>query len=62
MNDSIDVISTQEAARLLTVSRATLFRLLKTGKLPSRKLGRRTLISRGDVQTLLAGLPERGAE
>ena len=43
--------------RLLSISRSSLYELMRRGDLPARKVGRRTLISLASLQALLAGLP-----
>jgi excisionase family DNA binding protein len=47
--------SIREAARLCGVSRATLYRLLKEGKIASVKIGSRRLIRDDQINALLAG-------
>lgn len=54
-------LSPEEAARLLGLGRTKLFELLQSGKLRSRKIGRRTLILRTDLQDFLVQLPTVGA-
>jgi excisionase family DNA binding protein len=45
-------------ARVLTgLGRTKLYELLKTGKLPAKKVGKRTLILRSDLEDFLASLP-----
>jgi hypothetical protein len=43
------------------LSRATVFREMKNGRLPARKVGARTLVLAGDWQTYLSSLPSRAA-
>ena len=47
--------SIREAARMCGVSRATLYRLLKEGKIASIKIGSRRLIREDQLNALLAG-------
>lgn len=47
-------VSVGEAARLLGVSRATTYKLVTAGILPSLKLGRRRLIRRCDIEAVLS--------
>lgn len=45
-----------EAAVMLGISRATLYREMQAGRLPKRKLGGRTLIATEDARAWLARL------
>jgi excisionase family DNA binding protein len=47
--------SIREAAHLCGLSRATLYRLLKEGKITSIKIGSRRLIRDDQINALLAG-------
>ncbi len=47
--------SVPEAAHMCGVSRATLYRLLKEGKITSIKIGNRRLIRDDQINALLAG-------
>jgi len=49
-----DVLSVEEAAQFLTISKTTLYTLLNSGALKSARLGGRRLIRRIDVDALLA--------
>lgn len=49
--------SPREACRLLTCGPTTLYALIRQRRLPARKLGRKTLILRADIDRLLADLP-----
>ena len=42
------------------VGRDKLYRLIREGKLPARKLGRKTLILRSDLEAFLESLPKMG--
>jgi excisionase family DNA binding protein len=56
--------SLADAASTIGVGKSTLHELIATGKLPVRKLGRRSLVLREDLKKYLQGLPvhgERGA-
>ncbi len=46
--------SMSEAARAVGLSQATLFRLVKDGKLETVKIGSRTLVTRVELERLLA--------
>jgi len=51
------VMSVAELLAVLPISRATLNRHFRSGRLPVRKLGRRTLVLRSDFDAFVAGLP-----
>ncbi len=51
------LLSVEEAAASLRVSRATLYNLLHSGAFSAVKVGRRTLISREALQAYVASLP-----
>lgn len=46
-----------EAARVLGISRAHVYRLIRSGDLRARKLGRSTLITRAELSAFVAKLP-----
>lgn len=48
--------SPADAAKAIGVSRSVIFGLLKLGHLPRRKIGRRTLILRADLDQYVASL------
>jgi excisionase family DNA binding protein len=51
--------SIAEAAEMIGVSRTTLYQLISDGLLPIRKLGKRSLIKREDLETLITkGTPQ----
>ncbi|APY15171.1 helix-turn-helix domain-containing protein [Brucella sp. 10RB9214] len=50
-------LSIAQAARFLGIGRSTLYNLIKNGRLPVRKLGKRTLILRDDIDQFVASLP-----
>jgi excisionase family DNA binding protein len=52
--------SLADAASAIGVGKSTLHELIATGKLPVRKLGRRSLVLREDLEDYLQGLPVRG--
>ncbi len=54
--------SPEEAAVAVDVGRSTMYEVLGTGDLPSRKVGRRTLILHDDLMAWLASLPVREIE
>ena len=62
MTDGALLISFQDAARLLSISRATLYTLHADGRLGPmvHKIGRRSLLNRAELeQWVSAGLPPR---
>ncbi|MFG1341380.1 helix-turn-helix domain-containing protein [Xanthobacter autotrophicus] len=48
-------------ALMLGVCRATVFNEIKRGNLEARKLGRKTIVTRGAAKAYLANLPARSA-
>lgn len=50
-----------ESAELLGISRSTAYELVRTGDLPSLRLGRRIVIVRRAIESLLAGTPSGSA-
>ncbi|MBC8716796.1 helix-turn-helix domain-containing protein [Ochrobactrum sp. Marseille-Q0166] len=53
-------LSIAQTARFLGIGRSTLYNLIKEGRLPVRKLGKRTLILRDDLDQFVASLPVKG--
>lgn len=49
--------SITDAAKAAGIGRTTLYSLIKTGKLPARKLGVRTVILADDLEALMRSLP-----
>ncbi|MDP8252602.1 helix-turn-helix domain-containing protein [Pseudochrobactrum saccharolyticum] len=56
----ISTLSIAQTARILGIGRSTLYNLIKDGQLPIRKLGKRTLILREDLDQFIASLPTKG--
>lgn len=52
-------LSIAETTRILGIGRSTLYNLIKDGRLPVRKLGKRTLILREDLNKFVASLPAK---
>jgi excisionase family DNA binding protein len=52
-----DAYSPEQAAIRAGISRATIFRLIKSKAIRSQKVGTRTLIRSADLQAFLDGLP-----
>jgi excisionase family DNA binding protein len=48
-------LSVQEAHGYARISRALLYQLIKAGKLKARKIGRRTLLCREEIDALIEG-------
>lgn len=57
-NESIPVIAltTEQVQEVCGIGRTRLYELLKSGELPARKLGKRTLILRADLEAFLTSL------
>ncbi len=45
------------AAQYVGVSRASIYRLIQRGELTPRKIGRRTVIARADLDRMIEGAP-----
>ena len=52
--------SPAEVESLLGLSRATIFRLLRAGRLEGKKIGSRTVITAAPIERLIDGLPSAG--
>ena len=53
--------SVEDAARITTCGRTSIFQAIKEGSLQARKFGRRTVILDEDLRAWLAALPKREA-
>jgi excisionase family DNA binding protein len=53
-------LSVKEACNLSSLGRTTFYKLLKSGKIPARKCGRRTIILRDELHHALKSLPRAG--
>lgn len=60
MMQDISTLSIAQTTRMLGIGRSTLYNLIKDGQLPIRKLGKRTLILREDLDQFIASLPTKG--
>lgn len=47
-----DFLNIQETCELLGISRMTLYRMIKDGRIPATKIGRRTIIARKNIDQL----------
>jgi excisionase family DNA binding protein len=54
--------SIPQALAKLGIGRDKLYGLIREGRLPARKLGRRTLIVASDLESFLQSLPRMGSE
>ena len=50
-------LSVEDAARIAGIGRSRIYEELKEGRLTARKVGKRTLILRTDLEAWLNGLP-----
>jgi excisionase family DNA binding protein len=53
--------SIPQTMHIIGIGRDKLYKLIREGKLPARKLGRKTLILAADLETFLESLPRMGA-
>jgi excisionase family DNA binding protein len=53
-------VSPTKGAKVMGISRSTLYQLLKDGELPLIKIGTRSLIRIADIENKLAELASRG--
>jgi hypothetical protein len=58
---SIEGLSIVAAAEIAGIGRTKIFEFIGTGALPARKVGKRTIILRGDLMAFLDELPRAGA-
>ncbi len=61
MNTDIELpregLSVSEACRVSGIGRTKIYEAISEGRLKARKLGKRTLVLRGDLQAFLDNLP-----
>ena len=62
MAESKVAYSVNEACVLVGMCRDAIYGAIRTGKLPARKFGKRTLILDEDLRTFLRSLPRFGGE
>jgi excisionase family DNA binding protein len=53
-------VSVAEVMALTGICRDKVYQLIRSGQLPARKLGKRTLITAEDLQAFLRALPTNG--
>ena len=53
--------SIPEVMCVLGLCRDSVYKLIREGRLPARKIGRRTVVLETDIQAFLEGLPRLGA-
>jgi excisionase family DNA binding protein len=59
--NNLGAMNADQAAAFLSVSRATLYRLVRAGSVPSKALNGRTIFLREALQEYLRQLPDGGA-
>ena len=63
MNGKEDILDIEQASDLLRLSKTTVYKMVKEGKLPHRKLGKQIRFSREVLQNFIKtgepGTPER---
>jgi hypothetical protein len=60
-NDNRLAHTIEDAVRITTAGRTSIYAAIKGGELKARKIGRRTIILDEDLRAWLASLPEREA-
>ena len=58
MEDMKRAMSVEEAAKAAGVGRTLLFEEIRKGRITARKVGRRTIITTGDLDACLNSLPK----
>jgi len=51
----VDLYTQEEAAQLLGISKATIAKYIKTGRMPARRIGRRYMLTQEDLKAFLHG-------
>lgn len=59
--DTFGALNADQAARFLSISRATLYRMVRAGEVPVKRLNGRTVFLREELQDFLRALPDGGA-
>jgi excisionase family DNA binding protein len=57
MTDETAALTIDEYCRAYRICRETAYREIRAGRLPARKLGRKTLVLRADAEAWAASLP-----
>lgn len=57
--DSLQLISVNKACKALSISRPTIYRMIKRGELSLVKIGRKSLLSLSELQSYVKNLRER---
>jgi excisionase family DNA binding protein len=55
-----ELYSPREVEHVLSISRATLYRLINAGRLDARKIDGKTVITEQSIRQFIAGLPKIG--
>ena len=55
-----ELYSPRETEHILSVSHATLYRLINAGRLDARKIDGKTVITDASIRQFIAGLPKAG--
>jgi excisionase family DNA binding protein len=55
-----ELYSPRETEHILSVSHPTLYRLIASGRLDSRKIGNKTVITRQSIEQIVSSLPKIG--
>ena len=55
-------LSIEEAMTATGLGRTKLYKIINSGEIKARKIGRRTIILKDDLEAFLAGLPSYSAE
>lgn len=53
---NLEAVSISEAQKIIGLGKTKLYELLKTGKIPAKKVFRRTVILRSDLEAFLENL------
>lgn len=59
-NDATAALTVEQTALVAGLSRTTIFKLIASGEIVARKIGRRTVVLRSDLMRFLDDLPRRG--
>jgi excisionase family DNA binding protein len=53
-------LSVKEACKYISVGRTSFYKLVKSGQIPARKCGRRTIVLPSELERALKSLPRAG--